>query len=82
MRPPLMPRFFFHLYDGQEILDEEGLELSDAAAARLCARKQALVSASLEVLDGHLTLGHRIEVRDESGDSVFSVTFGDLVRIS
>jgi hypothetical protein len=29
-----MPRYFFHTQDGKTITDEEGLELSDSAAAR------------------------------------------------
>ena len=29
-----MPRYYFHIHDGREILDDDGLELPDLAAAR------------------------------------------------
>ena len=76
-----MPRFFFHLYDDMDVIDEEGVELPDAEAARAKAEANARHMACAEVLDGHLNLNHRIEVADERGEVFLTVPFGGTVKV-
>jgi hypothetical protein len=74
-------RYFFNLYDDDVVLDEEGSELPDLDAARARAFAGARDMACAEVLEGHLTLDHRIEVVDESGERVCTVHFRDVVSV-
>lgn len=76
-----MGRYYFHLYDDIVAMDEEGVELSGPAAARERAVAEARQIACSEVLEGHLDLGHRIEVADEAGDTLFTVHFRDTVQV-
>jgi hypothetical protein len=76
-----VPKFFFHLYDDMVALDEEGIELRDAEAARDKALADARHMACAEVLEGRLNLSHRIEVVDERGDVLLTVPFGATVKI-
>lgn len=55
-----MPRYFFNLFNDENAVDEEGSELSDAAAALDKAAADARYMAAQSVLRGHLTLTHRI----------------------
>ncbi len=76
-----MPRYFFNLYDDVIAQDEEGVELPGEAAARI----QALIGArdimAEQVKRGYLVRSHWIDVADEQGEVLFSVTFGDAVDI-
>lgn len=76
-----MPQFFFHLYDDDVSRDEEGIDLPDEAAARDKALECARDMACVEVLKGRLRLHHRIEVEDEAGRTVATLTFGDAVTL-
>ena len=76
-----MERYFFNLYDDDVALDEEGAECLDLAAAKARAFAGAREMACAEVLQGLLTLDHRIEVVDESGALVWTVHFGDVVTV-
>ena len=71
-----MPRFYFHVRDGREFIDDEGLELPGLDEAR----EQAVISAGEAIRD----LGKRfwnsgeewhMEVSDEIGETVCSLTF-------
>ena len=77
-----MPRYYFHLRDDLSADDEEGLDLPspDAARARAEAFARALIAAS--VLErGLINLAHRIDVANEEGRDVLTVTFGDVVAV-
>lgn len=76
-----VPRFFFHLFDDRDVIDDEGVELPNAQAARAKAQVEACHMACAEVLDGHLNLNHRKEVADERGDVVPTVSFGETVTV-
>ena len=76
-----MRRYFFNLYDDTVVLDEEGIELPDLAAAKAKAFASARDMACAEVLNGHLSLDHRIEVVDERARLVCTVRFGDVVSV-
>ena len=76
-----MGRYYFNLYDDTVALDEEGAECPDLDAARARAVESARAMACAEVLDGHLTLEHRIEVLDENRALVCTVHFRDVVAV-
>ena len=76
-----MPRFFFHLHNDIETTDDEGMELPDLRGARQMAEENAREMAAESVRLGRLDLGHSIEVTDERGDTVLTVTFGQAIKI-
>ena len=77
-----MPRYFFHVFDDEVAIDEEGLALPDPAAARDEAVKGARALACDEVSQGHLHLDHRVEVEDENGTSVHTIFFRDAIKVT
>jgi hypothetical protein len=76
-----MPRFYFHVHDDIEALDEEGLELPHAKAAIDGAVHAARELAAEEVRHGELHLDHRVEVVDENGAVISTITFRDCVIV-
>jgi hypothetical protein len=66
-----MPRYFFHVYHDQTLIDDEGEELPEKHAAW----KEATVVAgqTLQGLDGNLQpdRGWRMEVTDEFDEPLF-----------
>ena len=76
-----MPRFYFHLRDDFDADDEEGQELAGLAAAREAAVGQARQIAAEDVRQGCLNLGYSIEIANEEGEVVATVTFEDAVTI-
>ena len=76
-----MPLFFFHIHDELDSLDEEGIDMADAAAARAAALAGARGMMSEQVKKGYLSLHHRIEVEDEGGGAILTLPFGDAVLI-
>ena len=76
-----MPLFYFHIHDDLDFIDEEGIEMADAAAARVAALAGARGIMSEEVKTGHLDLRHSIEVEDEEGDPVLTLPFSEAVEI-
>lgn len=77
-----MPRFFFHLHDAEGGRDEAGLDLADAAAARAEAIRGARGIACEQLARGRLDLSQRIDIEDEFGRHVATVTFGDAVALA
>jgi len=77
-----MPRYYFHLFNSETVRDGEGEEVPSTAAALASAEKMARGMAAQSVRDeGRLTLHHRIDVADETGQTVGTVRFGDVVQI-
>jgi hypothetical protein len=74
-------RYFFHLHNDIEAYDEEGRELPDIEAARDAAMAAARDMAAESVREGHLNLGHYVEVEDGHGTPVMKITFGEVVSI-
>lgn len=70
-----MPRYFFHVQDGQDFPDLEGTELPDLAAARA----QAVQFAGSLLADQPETFWAsgewHLQVTDEAGLSLFQLTF-------
>lgn len=76
-----MPRYFFNIVEGNSsAIDPDGADLPDVAAAR----REAVLSVRAIVGDdlrsgGSFTADRRIEVTDESGKVVFSLSFTDAI---
>lgn len=77
-----MPRYFFHVVDPEHTVDEEGRELPDLEAARALAVESARELVCADVSNGWLNLDHSIEVRDEHGATVLTVTYREAFQIA
>ncbi|TMJ12007.1 MAG: hypothetical protein E6G94_14765 [Alphaproteobacteria bacterium] len=75
-----MPHFYFHIFNDQDTIDREGLELPDFAAARKTAVSEARILAGESIRRGHLNLGHRIDIEDDAG-KITPVAFRDAFTI-
>lgn len=76
-----MPHFYFHLFNDETILDQEGVDLPDKAVAIEKACKAAREMAAESVREGRLVLDHRIDVADDSGATVATIRFRDAVQV-
>jgi hypothetical protein len=77
-----MPRYRFNIHNGIGFVeDEEGRDLPDLAAARAEAVKGIRSILTEDVDQGHIDLCGRIEVVDDSGQSVLVIPFEEAVRI-
>jgi hypothetical protein len=76
-----MPPYYFHLYNDMVVMDEEGRELPDMAAAREHAIEGARSLMAEQIMAGRLRLQHRIEVADEEGRVLMTIPFRELVNI-
>lgn len=77
-----MPRYFLHVCNGNGFTeDEEGLELPDAAAARLKAVEGLRDIMAGELRSGTLNMASFIEIEDEQRELILTVSFRDAVQI-
>lgn len=76
-----MPRFFFHIRDGESVEDPDGMFLPDARTARLEAVRSARDIMAEDVRRGRLTLASSIEVTDENGEPILAVPFREVLEI-
>ncbi len=77
-----MPRYLFHVCDGAGFCeDADGIELPDRDAAFQEAIRSARSLMVDEIIQGRLSLASFIEVEDENGVHLFTVTFEDAVEI-
>jgi hypothetical protein len=77
-----MPRYFFHVYNGQGLTrDDEGIDLADQAAALRMAMDSIRSIISEEARKGVIDLDGRIEVTDESASTLDSVVFVDAFTL-
>lgn len=76
-----MPRYFFCLYNDMIVDDLEGTEFPDDQAARDYAIRNIRDLMCESVGEGRLNLSHRIDVGDEAGTKLFTVKFGEAVRV-
>lgn len=77
-----MPHYFFNIFDDEAALDEDGIELPDLAAARHEALEGARDLACEAIHNGHLNLDHYIEVADESGTRLLTITFREAFTVT
>lgn len=76
-----MARFYFHLFNDEDIWDREGVELPDETVALRKGTEAAREMAAQSVRQGRLVLGHRIVVCAESNRTVGTIRFGDVVDV-
>lgn len=77
-----MARYFFHIMNDIDVVDEEGQELPSLAAARHQALAYARDLASQSVKEGAVNLNHRIVVEDEDHEQLLAVTFREAFTIT
>ena len=77
-----MPHFRFHIINDIDVPDPEGQDLDNLAAAHMKAIDYARDLASAAVRQGRLDLQHRIDVEDEDGNVLATVTFADAIDVS
>jgi hypothetical protein len=70
-----MPRYFFHVHDGLLTEDEEGTDLPDIDAARAFAMDCVRDMVCDDIKQGWLNLEHQIDVADDAGAQILSMTF-------
>lgn len=76
-----MPHYFFHLVDSTDVvLDPDGVEMA-AEAVVDAALFQARDCMAADVKEGRLDLHYRIDVHDDAGALVHSLTFEDALEI-
>ena len=76
-----MPRYYFHLYNDVVSMDEEGVDLPDPEAARANGIREAREMMVEMVGEGRINFSHRIDIADESGAVIDSVTFAQAVAV-
>lgn len=77
-----MARYFFHLDDqGQADADHQGRDLPDLAAAISTATQEIRDFLADQVRHGYLDLNLRVNITDDSGQTVATVCCGDAVRM-
>jgi hypothetical protein len=69
-----MPRYYFNLMDGRPVVDKDGIELPDAAAARKEATKYAIDMVRGQSGEGGGKDVGNVVVTDERGAEVLTVT--------
>ena len=77
-----MPRFFLHIRDaGEFIEDPDGSELPDLAAARVEATAGAREIVASRVRAGEAIFGPHFDICDGAGLSLSTVSYRDVVRL-
>lgn len=76
-----MPRYRFHVRDDLHTDDAEGAELPDLESARETAMEAARELVCADIKNGWLNLDHSIEVTDDEGATLFTVTFREAFEI-
>ena len=76
-----MPRYYFHLHNDLLARDEEGRELPDLATAREEAIRGARDLIAEDIRRGKVTLSHWIEIEDDAGQRLLTVSYGEAVQI-
>jgi len=76
-----MPRYFFHLHDDTDTLDQEGLDFPDDRSALEHALDGARDIASAAVRKGYLNLSDFIRCVAEDGREVGIVRYSDAVKV-
>lgn len=77
-----MPRYYQHLRDGDELIEDlEGGDFDDLPAVLLDAQTAAREMLSEKVLHGRIVDGTRIEICDDAGALVETVKFREQLYL-
>ena len=76
-----MARFFLHLHSDTALLDEEGIERPDLAAARAAAVRNIRDLLADDVMRGRIALRQRIDITDADGRVLATVPFREAVLV-
>jgi hypothetical protein len=77
-----MPRYFLNIYNDEDVLDEDGTDFPDLAAAKQEAIRGARGMMADHVAEGRpINLRHRIEIADAGGVVLASIPFRELITI-
>jgi hypothetical protein len=76
-----MPLYYFDVHGDETIIDEDGIDLDDARAARAFAVRTARLVAADSVRRGHLVKHHRVEILGEDRKLLGEVRLGEAVEI-
>jgi hypothetical protein len=78
-----MPRFHLHLHNTHvEASDEEGHDLVDLAAAQAMALRGIRDFLGHEVMQGKLDLRGQVDIANDGGEILASVTFVEALKIT
>jgi hypothetical protein len=75
-----MPRYFFDVHDGKAIIDDVGVELTNADAARQQVWDTLPALAAHREADGNMACQFRIDVRDDIGRHVFHAALAMVIE--
>jgi uncharacterized protein DUF6894 len=76
-----VPRYYFHVFNDQTSLDDEGQQLPDLEAARARAIEGAHSLMADALKAGRIIVSHHIAVENEQGELLMNVTFGEAVEV-
>jgi hypothetical protein len=77
-----MTRYHINVFDDVEVIDEEGVELPDLAAAKARGIRGGRAMMADHVKAGRpLRLFHRIEIVDEGGKVLTVIPFRELITL-
>lgn len=78
-----MAKLYLDLHEcGTVVSDDEGQDFPNLETARIKAVEAARGVMADEVLHGQLCLGCCIEIRDESGATVATILFRDVLKVT
>ena len=79
----LMACFHIHLFNDNDVIDEEGHMLPDLAAAEVEAMRTARDVIAEHVVAGRvINLDHRVEITDADGIVLKIIRFSEAVRFA
>ncbi|MGJ7043210.1 hypothetical protein J2Y63_006494 [Shinella sp. BE166] len=77
-----MPRFYFHIRDGDELeIDPQGTVFDTIEAAVIDARMAAREILAEKLLNDEVIDGQRFEITDEKGELVETLPFQIALRL-
>ncbi|HUD93365.1 DUF6894 family protein [Sphingobium sp.] len=77
---PFMPIFHIHLFNDEDIIDDDGQEFADAAAAKAHAVRSGREIVAEHVLFGRrINLAHRLVIEDDQRQLLETVYFRDVL---
>jgi hypothetical protein len=77
-----MPRFYLHVHDTLDAIDDEGIDLphlNDACAEAISGLRCVIAG---QVRDGRLVAHTHVSITDEAGERLAVVNLSDAVEIS